>query len=114
MKIIKFYQFIKEELNDTPENYIEVGLSQLKRKIDKIFEYQEGDIDDIDDTEEKSLKKARRDSKKKDKMSFKDLGVNLQSSEVSKYSKLYDNYFYTTLVGNDYSIIYKFYLFKWQ
>jgi len=91
MKIRKFYQFITEELNDTPENYIEVALSQLKRKIDKIFEYQEGDIDDIDDTEEKSLKKARRDSKKKDKMSFKDLGVNLQSSEVSKYSKLYDN-----------------------
>jgi hypothetical protein len=110
MKIRKFYQFITEELNDTPENYVETALVQLKKKIDKIFEYQEGDIDDMDMPKEKSIEKAKIDSKKKNKMSFKDLGVVLQSSEVSKYSKLYDNltvkftddnYLYTLIITID-------------
>ena len=69
MKIRKFYQFITEELNDTPENYVETALVQLKKKIDKIFEYQEGDIDDMDMPKEKSIEKAKIDSKKKNKMS---------------------------------------------
>jgi hypothetical protein len=90
MKIRKFYDFITEELNDTPENYIETALAQLKKKIDKIFEYQES-APDMEETGEKSIKKAKIDSKKKNKMSFKDLGVTLQSSEVSKYSQMYDN-----------------------
>jgi hypothetical protein len=89
MKIRKYYQFIKEELNDSPENFIEMALNQLKRKIDKIFEYEEGE--EPEESGEKSIEQAKKDSKKKDKMSFKDLGVRLESSEVSKYSKLYDN-----------------------
>jgi len=110
MKIRKFYQFITEELNDTPENYVETALAQLKRKIDEIFEYREGDIDDMDLPKEKSIEKAKIDSKKKNKMSFKDLGVSIQSSEVSKYSKLYDNltvkftddnYLYTLIISID-------------
>lgn len=109
MKIIKYYQYITEELNDTPENYIETALGQLKKKIDRIFEYQEGEID-MDLPKEKSIKKAKIDSRKKNKMSFKDLGVILQSSEVSKYSKLYDNltikftddnYLYTLIITID-------------
>ena len=37
MRIIKFTEFIKEELiNDTPESYVELALKQLKKKIDKI------------------------------------------------------------------------------
>lgn len=109
MKIRKFYQFINEELNDTPENYIETALAQLKKKIDKIFEYEQSSPD-MEDTGEKSIKKAKIDSKKKNKMSFKDLGVSLQSSEVSKYSKLYDNltikftddkYLYTLIITID-------------
>jgi hypothetical protein len=110
MKIRKFYQFITEELNDTPENYIETALAQLKSKIDDIFEYREGDIDDMDLPKEKSIEKAKLDSRNKNKMSFKDLGVNIQSSEVSKYSKLYDNltvkftddnYLYTLIISID-------------
>jgi hypothetical protein len=109
MKIRKFYQFITEELNDTPENYIETALAQLKKKIDKIFEYQES-APDMEERDEKSIAKAKLDSKKKNKMTFKDLGVSLQSSEVSKYSKLYDNltvkfsddnYLYTLIITID-------------
>ena len=41
MKISKYLEFIKEEvINDTPEANIEMVLKQLKRKIDKMFEFQ--------------------------------------------------------------------------
>ena len=93
MKIRKFTEFINEELmNDTPESYVEMVLSQLKRKIDKIFEYQDGEVEvSEDDEEEKSIRKAKQDSKKKGKMTFKDMGLSLESNEISKYSKLYDS-----------------------
>ena len=91
MKIRKFIDFINEELmNDTPESYVEMVLNQIKRKIDKIFEYQEGDIEQ-DDEKEKSIQKAKYDSRKKGKMTFKDMGITLESNEISKYSKLYDS-----------------------
>lgn len=87
MKIRKFFDFINEELmNDTPENYVETVLNRLKRDIDKIFsdskEPSEGN---------KSIQQAKRDSKDKNKMSFSDMGVTLDSNEVSKYSKMYDS-----------------------
>jgi hypothetical protein len=74
MKIIKYKQFINEELNDTPENYISTALTRLKREIDNIFE--------------NSIKKS---SRKKPDMSLSDLGVRLETSDISKYSKLYDS-----------------------
>jgi transposase len=93
MKIIKFIEFIKEELNDTPESYVELALAQIKRKIDIMFDFQRDS-----DTEEpkpepknKSVNQAKKDSKEKSKMNLKDLGVRLESSEISKYSKLYDS-----------------------
>jgi hypothetical protein len=84
MKIIKYGDFIKENLQDTPENYIAIVLNKLKRDIDKIFDYKEESDDTVLKPEE--LKRV-----KSDKMTFKDLGVRLESSEVSKYSKLYDS-----------------------
>lgn len=84
MKIIKYGDFIKENLQDTPENYIAIVLNKLKRNIDKIFDYKE-ESDDI------VLKPEELKRVKSDKMTFKDLGVRLESSEVSKYSKLYDS-----------------------
>lgn len=84
MKIIKYVDFIKENLQDTPENYISIVLNKLKKKLDKIFDYRE----DSDDT---VLKPEELQRVKSDKMTFKDLGVRLESSEVSKYSKLYDS-----------------------
>ena len=91
MKIIKFTEFIKEEIiNDTPESYVELALKQLKKKIDKMFEFQENENDE-EEAEEKTIKKAKIESKDKSKMSLRDMGVRLESSEISKYSKLYDS-----------------------
>ncbi len=93
MRIIKFTEFIKEELiNDTPESYVELALKQLKKKIDKMFEFQEyEDEESEENSEERTIKKAKSESKDKSKMSLRDMGVRLESSEISKYSKLYDN-----------------------
>ncbi len=94
MKIRRYLEFVNEEIiNDTPETYIESRLKQLKTKIDKMFEFQEPEEDESPEGEEnqKSITKAKEDSHKKSKMTFKDLGVRLESSEISKYSKLYDN-----------------------
>jgi len=90
MKVRKFIEFIKEELQDTPETYISTLLQKLKVKIDKMFEDQMPD-EDNGGGKEKSVKQAKADSKQKDKMSFKDLGIRLESSEISKYSKMYDS-----------------------
>ena len=100
MKIRKYSEFINEEImNDTPESYVEISLNQLKRKFDKMFEFQEGESDVNEPADElekekdgsKSIQKAKSESRDKSKMSLKDLGVRLDSSEVSKYSKMYDS-----------------------
>lgn len=92
MKILKFSDFIKEELiNDTPESYISVCLGQLKKKIDKMFSESGSDNGPEEKPKEKSIHNAKKDSKKRSKMTFKDLGIRLESSEISKYSKMYDN-----------------------
>jgi hypothetical protein len=61
-----------------------------------MFEFQENEDQPEDqpiDTEDnkKSIKRAKAESKDRSKMSLKDLGVRLESSEISKYSKMYDN-----------------------
>ncbi len=86
MIIRKYTEFIKEELQDTPESYISVALTSLKKKIDRMFDYQES-IEKRDQDNPDKIKKV----KKNDNMSFEDLGVRLESSEISKYSKLYDS-----------------------
>jgi hypothetical protein len=98
MKIRKYTEFINEEImNDTPESYVEIALNQLKRIFDKMFEFQEGESDVNEPSDElekdgsKSIQRAKAESKDKSKMSLKDLGVRLDSSEVSKYSKMYDS-----------------------
>lgn len=92
MKIRKYKEFINEELNDTPESYIAVALKVLKKKIDKMFE---GSVpnEDVEDNEsnKKSIQQAKSDSKDKSKMSFKDLGLGLESSEISLTSKMSDS-----------------------
>jgi arginyl-tRNA synthetase len=97
MKIRKYVDFLNEELNDTPESYVEIALKQIQRKIDKMFEFQENEDQPEDqpmseeDDNSKSVKRAKAESKDRSKMSLKDLGVRLESSEISKYSKMYDN-----------------------
>lgn len=96
MKIRKFIEFIKEEFNDTPETYIETALGQIKKKIEKMFEFEGQEEDSMGEPEakpkNKSVKAAKEEGISKDKsMTFKDLGVRLESAEISKYSKQYDN-----------------------
>ena len=86
MKISKFQDFIRE-FTDTPESYIETALKVLKKKIDSMFEEEAAEPEE----EKGSIAKARANSKKSSKMTFKDLGVTLDSSEISKYSKVRDS-----------------------
>ena len=92
MKIRKFNQFILEEfeqvINDTPESYVDMLLMKLKRKIDKMFEYQDESLEDDNMT----VKKAKLNSKgKKDHPTFKEFNLRLESSEISTRSQLDDN-----------------------
>lgn len=86
MKIRKFYDFIKEDINETPSNMTATALNQLKLRIDKLFEFQEDEY-----SEDDQQKPNRVKSKSKEKLTFEDLGVRLESSEVSKYSKMHDS-----------------------
>jgi hypothetical protein len=89
MKIARFIDFIKEEFSDTPESYIETALRQLKKKIESMFDAEQEKPEPED---RGSIAKAKANSKgKKAKMSFSDLGVNLESAEISKYSKVNDS-----------------------
>ena len=103
MKVIKWNQFIKEEFQDPPEEYIKSALTKLQKKIESFFEDSENERDnlEVDFAPEKSdeeimtmsqaLKKGKDNKKSKGKMSFKDLNVQLESSEMSKYSAIYDS-----------------------
>ena len=89
MKIRKFVDFINEEFNDTPEFYIESALRVLHKKIEDMFEDQ---VDIEDDKGEANSSIAKAKSKGKGKgLTFKDLGVQRDSNEISKYSSLYDS-----------------------
>jgi len=95
MKIVKYNEFLNENLYDTPEVYVDSALMNLKNKIDKIFDYD--GLDDVStDVNSKtiSLDKAKEKGKTSDdekKISFKELNIKLESSEISKYSKLNDS-----------------------
>lgn len=94
MRVRKYTEFIKENMFETPENYIEAALRQLKRKIDKMFDFQEDNVEEnypVEGEEATPEKIKKIKTRSKDKMSFEDLGVRLESSEISKYSKLYDS-----------------------
>ena len=86
-KIYKYSEFLKENMADTPEQYIVNVLTKLKTKIEKMFSH-----DTVENGEVKRFgelkSKERMDS---GAMTFKDLGIELQSLELSKYSKMYDN-----------------------
>ena len=116
MKIIKYSEFIKEEFNSTPEEYIEMALKKIKTKIERMFEPEEGEEDffacffDKEKLADSLFRQSDRvvkieDVIKKDdeekKITFKDLGLRLESSEISKYSELYDSV--TIKFSDDYS-----------
>jgi len=83
MKIIKYNEFILEDIHDTPESYINIALTKIKKKIDNMFFKKVSNSTHISPEELKS--------KGSNNMSLSDLGLTLDSSEISKYSKLYDS-----------------------
>jgi len=93
MKIIKFNQFINEDkYSDTPEEYVKVALLKLKKRIDSFFEQIENeDPKDEVMTMSKARQKGKERAEEESKLSFKELNVQLQSSELSKYSSIYDS-----------------------
>lgn len=97
MNIVKFVDFIKEDISDNPEEYIKMELMKLKKKIDLLFD-KTNPSDSEEDSEKvmkigDALKKGAEKKEREDLggISFSDLGLNLESSEISKYSSLYDN-----------------------
>ena len=93
MKIIKFGDYIKEDLfQDTPEEYVATALKKLKTKIDSFFEQVEETENDKEVMAmKKAIEKGEERKSKEGKMSFKELNVQLESSEISKYSAQFDS-----------------------
>lgn len=95
MKIQKYTEFIKEDFQDSPEEYIKTALKKLQKKIESFFEDLEvgGSEEESKEvmTMAKSKERGEERENKASKMSFKDLGVQLESSEMSKYSAIYDS-----------------------
>ena len=93
MKIIKYTEFINEDnYQDTPEEYVKTALIKLKKKLDSFFEEseEEGDEKEVM-TMTQAKKKGKDKNSEEGKLSFKELNVKLESSELSKYSAIFDS-----------------------
>jgi hypothetical protein len=85
-KILKYYDFIKEELSDTPQSYIKNKLKQLQKAFNDLFE---DESENDEDSEFISIEDAKKNKKSGKKLS--DLGVKMDSSEISLYSQTNDS-----------------------
>lgn len=102
MKIISFSNYYKlnETINDNPEQYIKTVLLQIKAKLEAMFQ---------DESTEGEVKKFSKEDESEE-MNFAELGLELQSLELSRYSKTMDNiklkfsdeeFLYDLLIGID-------------
>lgn len=112
MKIVKFLDFINEDnVQDTPEEYIKTTLVKLQKTIESFFEDsndQQGEEPNIGKTDmAKAKERGKERQKDESKMSFKDLGIKLESSEMSKYSAIYDS---LTVKFSDNDYMYNLYI----
>jgi hypothetical protein len=97
MNIIKYNQFIVENQHEPPEEYVKIALKKIKSKIESFFETisdeEEVEDDEVEGTKittmSDALKRGKEDGESKMKLS--DFGLELQSSEFSKYSATLDN-----------------------
>lgn len=90
MDVKKYHEFISENVHDTPEEYVKLALTKLKRKIEKCFDTStESDKDVIKMAD--ALKAGKDKESKKSKITFSELGLSLESSEFSKYSSIFDS-----------------------
>lgn len=90
-KIYKYLEYIKEDngevLNLTPQTYVETALRNLEQRLRSMFE-----TDRAEDGKVKRFGEIKdKDRRERGELSFKDLGLELQSLELSKYSKVLDN-----------------------
>jgi hypothetical protein len=83
MKVIKFNDFVKinENVHDTSEEYIKMALMKIKNKIEKMFSGQ-GNPDSVE---------KFGDKKKEGETSLSDFNLELQSIELSRYSRTQDS-----------------------
>lgn len=82
MKIIKFsdYNKLNENQTETPEEYIKTALIKIKNKLERMFKKPESDESEVQGFEEKT-----------GEMNFAQMGVELESLEMSRYSRTLDN-----------------------
>jgi hypothetical protein len=85
-KVYRFYEYLKENINDVPEQYVENVLRKLKTKFEKMFSFDYAEGGEI-----KKFGEVSKDEESKEKVSLKDFNLELQSCEFSKYSKVFDN-----------------------
>ena len=109
MKIINYTNFINENFQDPPEEYIKTALLKVKKKIENLFEKVSGDGVDQEEPEElelqpegednpeevmtfkKALEKGEEKSGKEGALTLSELGAKLESCEMSRYSAQYDS-----------------------
>jgi hypothetical protein len=85
-KVYRYFEYIKETINDVPEKYVENVFRKLKVKFEKMFSF-----DAVEDGEVKKFGEVKKDEEKSKKVSLSDFNLELQSCEFSKYSKIFDN-----------------------
>jgi len=91
MKVIKFGEFIKENVYDTAQTYIETALSKIEKEIASYFKSEEKREEDENlITMSDALKRGKDEEKKKSEISFSEMGLSDFHSELSKNSvKIY-------------------------
>lgn len=81
-KILKYIEFIKEELNSTPETYMRGKLGVIKAELERLIPLNNDDAEEKDEIEKISVRQAREQNEKK--LTLKDLNVRQESSEMGK------------------------------
>jgi len=81
MKVTRFSEFrmVAEAVNDTPEQYVKIALQKIRNKIQKMFDQTAG---------QEVRRFGERDGAKG---TLAELGIELESIEMSRYSKTLDN-----------------------
>ena len=107
MRIKKFETFtesINEDFTfDTPSQYISMALKKLQLKINKFFDFVPEKVGELGEPIKSPNSKEDEDDKK-DKITFKDLMVNMDDSEISNFSKLNES---LTVTFSDSRYVYK-------
>lgn len=101
MNIKKYLEYIKEDneeddddgsnyiSNDNPESYIESKLLTIKNKVESMFGDKPEDSNEYDSNDPNIQKKVKEGGD--DKISFEDLGLKLESSEMNNITKTHRN-----------------------